>query len=105
MIGSSLSSGGRLSTHCKLESMALSVPYHPYSVCLICGRGHSVDTSAYQNFSVKLDTKRNLQKCSGCKQALYCGLECQVNDWNVHKRSGIVGVTNEFMLEQLEYST
>ena len=86
VIGSSLSSGGRLST----QSMALSVPYHPYSVCLICGRGHSVDTSAYQNFAVKLDTKRNLQKCSGCKQALYCGLECQVNDWNVHKRYSII---------------
>ena len=25
-------------------------------------------------------------KCSGCKQALYCGKDCQKLDWNVHQR-------------------
>ena len=66
--------------------MALSVPYHPYNCCLICGRHKSVDTTAWQTFSVRLDSENKLQKCSGCKQALYCGQECQRNDWKVHSR-------------------
>ena len=66
--------------------MALSVPYHPYNVCLICGRANSVDKAAAFNFSVKLDTENKLQKCSGCKQALYCGQDCQKTDWSVHAR-------------------
>ncbi|MBA2368620.1 MAG: zinc finger MYND domain-containing protein [Candidatus Protochlamydia sp.] len=26
-----------------------------------------------------------LQKCSRCKKALYCGVECQTKDWKAHK--------------------
>ena len=54
--------------------MSLSVPYHPYSCCLICGSDGCVDD------------RKELLRCSGCKQALYCSTECQREDWRVHKR-------------------
>ncbi len=28
---------------------------------------------------------KNLQKCSRCKDAVYCSLDCQRNDWGKHK--------------------
>lgn len=38
-----------------LSEMSLSVPYHPYTVCLVCGISH-----------------KPLQRCSRCKTATYC---------------------------------
>lgn len=57
--------------------MALSVPYHPYRYCLLCG------SSGNEAHSTKAE---GLRKCSGCKQAIYCGKKCQRGDWNVHRR-------------------
>ncbi len=31
------------------------------------------------------DKKKNLLRCSGCKKVQYCGKECQLKDWKVHK--------------------
>lgn len=39
--------------------------------CWGCGRKPGADES--------------LQKCSGCKKALYCSKECHVSDWKAHK--------------------
>ena len=64
--------------------MSLSVPYHPYRSCLICGSSFTVDTDLA--FNLRIETTKKLQKCSGCRQALYCSKECQKLDWNVHNR-------------------
>ena len=60
--------------------MALTVPYHPYSCCLICGD----DGIRYDEDLNK--TKNDLHRCSSCKQAIYCSKVCQKHDWRVHKR-------------------
>ena len=40
--------------------MSLSVPYHPYVVCLVCGNDGKISGS------------KSLQRCSNCKRAPYC---------------------------------
>ena len=32
------------------------------------------------------NTKKKLQRCSGCKCVRYCCKECQLNDWKNHKK-------------------
>jgi len=43
----------------KSGGMSLSVPYHPYTVCLMCGMGQG-------------SHGKRLQRCSHCKTATYC---------------------------------
>ena len=86
--------------------MSLSVPYHPYQCCLICGKSHATEEVRKralekdkhgQEWIVEWwpkeaprseqETKRHhrpkLLRCSLCKQALYCSQNCQRHDWNV----------------------
>ena len=60
--------------------MSLSVPYHPYSCCLICGD----DGIRYDKNLTK--SRKELLRCSMCKYAIYCSRDCQRADWRVHKR-------------------
>lgn len=88
-------------------NMALSVPYHPYNTCLICGSSYAaqpkkkqaIEKSKGQEWVVEWwpmegplasseehkdeQRKGKLLRCSGCKQAPYCSHECQKLDWNV----------------------
>lgn len=87
-------------------NMALSVPYHPYNTCLICGSSYAaepkkkqrIEKSKGQEWVVewwpiegplaasqdKIEQRKGkLLRCSGCKQAPYCSEECQKLDWNV----------------------
>jgi hypothetical protein len=40
----------------------------------------------------KIETQVVLMKCQRCKSAYYCGKECQVADWKIHKRTCNVDV-------------
>ena len=93
--------------------MSLSVPHHPYNSCLICGDSYAKSVKPKKQYLVEEDShgqewvvewwpsegplasskedllettnkrKKKLLKCSACKQALYCSLNCQKHDWNV----------------------
>ena len=87
--------------------MALSVPYHPYNCCLICGSSFAAEAKkkptiehckgqewivewwplegplAEDYQEIQQTKKRKLLRCSGCKQAPYCSGNCQKLDWNV----------------------
>ena len=91
--------------------MSLSVPYHPYSCCLICGRSFRsqpqkkpviekdkkgqewivewwpqegpLANPSEESENKSEEPKAKLFRCSGCKQAPYCSQHCQKIDWNV----------------------
>ena len=90
-----------------LPKMSLSVPYHPYKCCLICGRSESREANKRPSerdqegrewevewwpIEEQKSQSRKLQRCSGCKQALYCSHNCQRHDWNVSHSTFVVVV-------------
>ena len=111
--------------------MSLSVPYHPYNSCLICGDSHAKSVQPKKQYVVEEDSqgqewvvewwpsegplasasskeglleknqksavpKKKLLKCSACKQALYCSLNCQKHDWNVSIFTAILGQNGSY---------
>ena len=98
--------------------MSMSVPYHPYKCCLICGSSYAAEISPkkpppviekskgqewivewwpdegplaekYKNKEVE-KKKCKLLRCSGCHQAPYCSQNCQRKDWNVSLNYGVL---------------
>jgi hypothetical protein len=40
---------------------------------------------SYPNCPNRSDTNRIVKKCNGCRTYTYCGRQCQLNHWKVHK--------------------